>query len=285
MRPTSRLQNQSVGERAIMRDQNPCNDYTNQPTDDDSFAFGTPVAFTASQYNLLPPGSSILQGPTPKDSPTLPDSRYSTPLRSYAEALKHAKTPSPLSREYILPPKGRQRPQPVQQTQNRKENLAQIYDWEKLEREREQTRKQELLVDEDALINQYWKDHPSLAKELPPRFGFPTPPEIPSSAIIPAPSPFFTPCFAPQPTQSIAFKPWAQTPSPIPDQNYKNPISSLPSSPLHSTQDLPAKSFRGSDYGWSPSLENELARLQFATPPPPDSRKASTKPGLNRIRA
>jgi len=35
MRPISRLQNQSVGERALMRDQNPCNNYTNQPTDDD----------------------------------------------------------------------------------------------------------------------------------------------------------------------------------------------------------------------------------------------------------
>ena len=64
---------------------------------------------TVRRHEQFPdvPSGSIQQGPTPKDSPTFPDSRYSTPLWSYVEAFKHAKTLSPLSREYMLPLKGR----------------------------------------------------------------------------------------------------------------------------------------------------------------------------------
>src|SRR6266702_1810579 len=42
---------------------------------------------------------------------------------------------------------------------------------------------------------------------------------------------------------------------------------SLLSSPLHSTQDPSINNSRGSNYGWSPTLENELAYLHFTTPP------------------
>ena len=41
----------------------------------------------------------------------------------------------------------------------------------------------------------------------------------------------------------------------------------LRSSPLHSTQDLLVNNSRGSNYSWSPTLENELAYLYFTTPP------------------
>ena len=129
----------------------------------------------------------------------LSNSQYSTPSRSYAEALKHARTPSPLSRKIILPLKGHQQPQLVQQavTQNRQENLAQIYNQENLERERQQAQEQRLLTDKDAHIKQYMDEHPSLDDMLPPRFGPFTPPEIPAGVIIPAPSPFLTSYIAP----------------------------------------------------------------------------------------
>ena len=140
----------------------------------------------------------------------LSNSQYSTPSQSYAEVLKHTQTPSPLLREIVLPPKGRRRPQLAQQaTQNHQENLAQIYNQEKLEREWQQAQEQRLLVDEDAHIKQYMDEHPSLDDVLPPRFGPFTPPEIPTDTIIPAPPPFLTLYIAPQPTQPRAFKPWA----------------------------------------------------------------------------
>ena len=38
-------------------------------------------------------------------------------------------------------------------------------------------------------------------------------------------------------------------------------------SPLYSTQDPLVNNFRGFNYGWSPTLKNELAYLYFAIPP------------------
>ena len=134
--------------------------------------------------------------------------------------------------------------------------------------------------------------HPLLDNVLPPRFGLFTPPEILTDAIIPAPPPFLIPCIAPQLTQPGAFKLWAQTPSPLPwkdliyiklspaSQKPKYLTGLLPSSPLYSTQDLLINNSRGSNYGQSPTLENKLVYLHFATPPPPNSCKASTKPRL-----
>ena len=103
-------------------------------------------------------------------------------------------------------------------------------------------------------------EHPSLDNVLPPRFGPFTPPEIPAGAIIPAPFPFLTPYIALQPTRPGAFKLWAQTLSPLPwkelmytksspaSQKPKYLTALLPSSPLHSTQDLLVNSFKDSNY-------------------------------------
>ena len=90
-------------------------------------------------------------------------------------------------------------------------------------------------------------EHPLLNNILPPRFGPFTPLEILAGAIIPVPSPFLTPCIAPQLTQPGAFKLWAQTPSPPPwkelmyiklgsaGQKLKYLARSLLSSPLYGT--------------------------------------------------